>query len=331
METMLHKSPLVSVIIPTYNRAMFIVEAVKSVLNQTFKDYELIIVDDGSKDKTKEILEPYKAQIRYVYQNNKGHASARNTGIRMAVGKYIAFNDSDDILLPNTLEILVDFMQRVNDVGLTFVDMEVFEGDKIVNPSFLSNKTHLRRIPFLPYPNKARLLNQNSFNEQIKEYFIPSPGTMIRKEVFEQVGLFDESLFNQADRDMWFRISRNYKIAYINDILVRCRQHGGNFRVNTEFIIKSHIQLFLKVIGTYVGISNKTRNIILKKLSLEYYELGYYYYSRQQMKLARSAFLTSLHYDANNLKSGLYYTLTYLHPGILEKIKRFRKLYVTPH
>ncbi len=110
--------PKVSVIIPTYNRAHFLCEALDSALSQTFKDFEIIIVDDGSTDNTKQVLEKYGSRIYYIYQENKGRAEARNTGIRRAKGEHIAFLDDDDIWLPNKLEKQVFFLDARPDIGI---------------------------------------------------------------------------------------------------------------------------------------------------------------------------------------------------------------------
>ena len=96
--------PKVSVVIPTYNSSQFIVETLESVFAQTYKDYEIIVVDDGSTDNTKEVLQPYTSRIKYIYKENGGPASARNVGIKSAQGEYIAFLDSDDRWLPEKLE-----------------------------------------------------------------------------------------------------------------------------------------------------------------------------------------------------------------------------------
>ena len=106
--------PLVSIIIPAYNVEKYVQEAIDSALSQIYKDIEIIVVDDGSTDNTKKVLNPYikKGQIHYIYQENKGLSSARNTGIRAAKGGYIAFLDSDDLFLPEKMQRQVDFLEK---------------------------------------------------------------------------------------------------------------------------------------------------------------------------------------------------------------------------
>ena len=112
--------PKVSVIIPTYQYDSFIGEAIDSVLAQTYKDYELIVVDDGSIDRTREIISKYGSNINYIYQENKGLAAARNTGIRATKGEYLSFLDADDAWLPNKLEVEVEFLDTHPVVGMVY-------------------------------------------------------------------------------------------------------------------------------------------------------------------------------------------------------------------
>src|SRR4030042_587586 len=119
--------PKVSVIITTYNRVHFVCEAIDSVLNQTFKDFEIIVVDDGSTDNTKEALKRYSKNIFYIYQSNKGRSQARNTGLKVAKGDYIAFLDDDDIWVPHKLEKQVAFMDSNPNIGLVHTITEVID------------------------------------------------------------------------------------------------------------------------------------------------------------------------------------------------------------
>jgi len=124
-----NKSPLVSVIIPTYNRAQYICEAVKSVLRQTFSDFELIVVDDGSVDNTKEILTPYLGIVKYIYQNNSGIAAARNAGIEMSRGEFIAFLDSDDLWVRDKLQLQVHLLRQQSKLAMVYADYCIFDNN----------------------------------------------------------------------------------------------------------------------------------------------------------------------------------------------------------
>ena len=130
--------PEISVIVPTYNYAHFIGDCLDSIFAQTYKDFEVIVIDDGSTDDTARVLEKYKGEIRYIYQENKGLPAARNTGIKAAQGEYLAFLDSDDLWLPEKLGEQVLFLRNEADMGIIFSDASAFnEKGVIQNPTFM--------------------------------------------------------------------------------------------------------------------------------------------------------------------------------------------------
>ena len=125
----IHKPPEVSIILPTYNAEKTIISTIESVFHQTYTDYELIVIDDGSTDKTRMVLQPYSDRIKYIYKKNGGPSSARNLGINESVGKYIAFIDSDDVWQENKLEKQIKYFREdnKNEVGLVFTDRSSFD------------------------------------------------------------------------------------------------------------------------------------------------------------------------------------------------------------
>ena len=197
-----------SVIIPTYNAPRFVVETVDSVLAQTYGDFELLVVDDGSGPETREALDPYMNRIRYIHQANGGPSTARNTGIKEAAGELIAFCDHDDLWLPNKLEVQMDFIDSHPDAGLYYCDYEHF-GDRI----------HKR-------PRKQR--SGWVFPQLLQKRFLQTLTVVCRKEVFERAGLFDKSLRYCQDYDMWLRIALHYRFAFTGGVLARYRIHAEN-------------------------------------------------------------------------------------------------------
>ena len=214
--------PKVSVIIPTYNRADFIEDAVESVLCQTYKDYEIIIVDDGSTDGTEDVLQKYHNKIRYIYKSNGGEASARNTGIKHAQGAYIAFLDSDDLWLPERLKFGVQALDADKNIGLFFADCNrVFNGER-------ESKTFFDY--YKPYAGFV-------FKQLFMRCFIPMPTVILRKECFQKVGIFSESPtpcadYDCTDYDMWLRVSACFKIDYIKMPLAIYRIHSKSISYN---------------------------------------------------------------------------------------------------
>ena len=198
----------VSIIIPVYNGEKYIREAVDSALNQTYKDFEIIVIDDGSKDNTPNILENYDNKIRWKSQKNKGQAFAINEGINMAKGKYIAYLDADDVCLPERFENQVKYLDEHSNVGLVYSDRYQINENGIIQ----------RVIKSQPHDNFVLLQNN----------YIPRSAVMHKRECLNEVGLFDESITGDDDWDMWIRISEKFEMGYIGKPLVKYRVHKEN-------------------------------------------------------------------------------------------------------
>jgi glycosyltransferase involved in cell wall biosynthesis len=200
--------PLVSVIIPTYNHAQFVTQAVDSVLAQTYPNVEVVVVDDGSTDQTRDLLSRYEGQINYIYQENKGLSAARNTGILAAHGDYLLFLDADDLVPPNKLELQVPYLESRSDFGL------VYSGWQYINEDGTQVLGEAR-------PKKQGQL----LKDLLRGTFFCIPGAaLIRRECFERVGLFDEALRAEEDTDMWVRLARaGYAFGYVDQCLFQYR------------------------------------------------------------------------------------------------------------
>jgi len=198
------KTPAVSVIIPTYNRAHTIIRAIESILKQTYQDFEIIVVDDGSTDSTNKVIYSFKdARIRYTrHEHNKGEAAARNTGIKRAKGKFIAFQDSDDESLPHRLEKEVEVLDSHPQISIVYGNMiRVFEDGYECSMS----------VPDIGYSNTKAYNAFISF----KAENIGIGTCMIRKSCFKNMGYFDINLHRFEELDFFIRASRSgylYKI-----------------------------------------------------------------------------------------------------------------------
>ena len=227
-------SPIVSVIIPTYNRAGLIQEALESVLRQTFKDYEIIVVDDGSTDNTPEVLKPYRHRIRYVHQENQGISAARNWGILLSRGAYIAFLDSDDLWYPEKLEKQIAYLEAHPKVGLLY-------GQILCRTDSGIEKVLPRRVV-------------TSFQELLRESnTIPTSVVVARKKCFESVGLFNASFPVAEDFELWLRVARHFQIDYLRGIVAEYRMHGSNTTQNLEKVYRGYLKVFDKVLSVYQG------------------------------------------------------------------------------
>ncbi len=200
-------SPTFSVVIPTYNRAHTLPRAIESVLAQSFKDFELIVVDDGSTDETPKILERYP--IRVIHQPNRGVSAARNRGIEAARGHIIALLDSDDEWKPHKLQNHYDFFE--------------------VNPDYKIHQTEEIWIKDGKFLNKKRKHQKKSgdiFYDSLHLCLISPSAVAIKKELFEEVGLFREDFKVCEDYELWLRITRKYLVGYSPQPLVI--KYGGH-------------------------------------------------------------------------------------------------------
>jgi len=199
----------ISVIIPTYNRADFLREAIDSVLAQTYREFELLVIDDGSTDHTRDVIAMYGKQLTSHFQENRGVSSARNLGIRVSQGEYIALLDSDDRWLPQKLERQIAIMEHHPDLQLCHTEEIWIRHGVRVNPK----KKHKK------------------YSGDIFQYCLPlcviSPSSvMIRRTVFDEVGGFDERLPACEDYDLWLRITKTYPVYFIETPLLIKR--GGH-------------------------------------------------------------------------------------------------------
>jgi len=224
-------NPLVSVIIPTYNRGWIIKEAVDSVLSQNFLGFEIIVVDDGSTDNTQDILSAYKNDIKVLKHNNQGVSAARNRGIALASGRFIAFLDSDDLWMPNKLSTQVDFF-NTNKEALICQTEEIWIRNNVrVNPK----KRHKK-------------LSGMIFEPSLCLCMVSPSAVMIKRELFETVGLFDESLPACEDYDLWLRISSGYPV-YLIDTPLTIKRGGHDDQLSqAPGLDKYRIQAIKKII-----------------------------------------------------------------------------------
>lgn len=203
------KKPFVSVIIPTYNRSAYVKDAIESVLSQSYSNLEIIVVDDGSTDDTRDVITLFADRVRYFYQDNKGPSSARNMGISEATGDFVAFLDSDDLWRQDKLEKQLKLFGENSRLGL------VASGHDVINH---------RGEHILSYILKPKELNQLHSRRIIRNLF-STPSVLVRKSCFDSVGVFDEKLYFAEDWDMWLRIISAYDAAMVNEPLATIRNH----------------------------------------------------------------------------------------------------------
>jgi glycosyltransferase involved in cell wall biosynthesis len=197
--------PLVSVIIPTYNRAYVVKRAIDSILNQTFPDFEIIVVDDGSTDDTKEVINSYiDNRIKYIYKQNGGPSSSRNLGLTYIKGKYVSFLDSDDEWPTNFLEVMTSKLEQNSNFGIAYSSTKVCNDEK-----------DKMSIPFY----KKRYVSGWISKELFKNSFVWPMAVMLKTEILKDFW-FDEALRNSEDNDSFLRLSLKSQFLFVPDIIV---------------------------------------------------------------------------------------------------------------
>jgi glycosyltransferase involved in cell wall biosynthesis len=261
--------PKVSVIIPTHNQAHYLTECIQSVLDQTFQDFELIVVDDGSTDNTREVVDRFQdARIRYIYQENRGVSAARNNGIGKAIGEYIALLDSDDTWLTRKLEFCIGLLDSRPDVALVCTDMYLFDSDTGTDIG--------RQWQDMPdnYFRELKDGNRKTLPKALSLTISFRPtAVVIRRQVFDEVGSFDESIVGAEDYEMFVRILQRFPIDIINAPLIRYRLHATSKSKNFDTRYAGSLAVVNKILSN-PSLSRKEIKYVRRKLACVHYDYG---------------------------------------------------------
>ena len=238
----------VSVIIPTYNRAYFLKEAIESVLNQDYSDLELIVVDDGSTDNTKEVIESFKGKLKYFYQSHKGVSCARNAGLKLAQGDFIAFLDSDDLWKKKKLKVQVEFMKSHSDIMVCYTEEIWIRKGIRVNPK----KKHKKYSGWI-------------FDKVVPICLLSLSSTLFRKEIFDEVGIFDETLPVCEDYDLGLRIACKYPIHLIEEPLI-IKRGGHHDQLSKKYwgMDRFRVKALEKILQE--NLPEEWRNLVIKEI-----------------------------------------------------------------
>ncbi len=263
------KSVKVSVVIPTYNSAEYLSEAIDSVLSQSYDNWEILIVDDGSTDNTRDIIKKYDNSIKYYYKKNEGVSKARNFGIEKAQGKYVAFLDSDDYWEVDKLERQVASLENENISGRAcYSSFTLFEGG--------FNIVGVRKSERYSSALEDLMLQCN---------VVGTPSTVIvERSLFDNVGGFDPALSLCADWEMWIRLATVTEFIYIEEPLIKYRLHESNMSNNATLLEEDTLKLLEKAFS----LENISKKIIEKKNKA---------YAKNYMILAGTYFQTRRYKD----------------------------------
>lgn len=306
---MKEKSPKVSVIIPTYNRAHLVGRAIQSVLNQTYQDFEIILVDDGSTDNTAEVIKKFQEKekrIRYIKQaRNKGAGAARNSGIKAARGEYIAFQDSDDEWFPEKLEKQIRVFENAPaEVGVVYTDMQRIYRDG--------------RIKYWhsPIVTPENIINTKTLDYQVSNIGILS--ALIKKECFDRVGLFDVKFPRFIDLEFFIRLSKYYHFYLIREPLVKYYDTEG-ISSNTKTISIARRLLLEKYFKDIK--QNK------KFLAKQYFDIGFSLCSNGDFQEGKDYLIKAVKANPLNVKFLLALFLSFFGQSVFNRaIAGYRKV-----
>ncbi len=294
----------ISIIIPTYNRSELLVRAVESVLNQTFEDFELIIVDDGSTDNTRDLVQEFikkDSRIKYIYQENSGGAAKpKNVGIKSSQGDYIAILDSDDEWLPQKLKKQLDVFEKSDNSNLSFVTCNalVVGGKNIEKYNITKPKNPQREI-------------------LTRDYLGSGSGMIYKREVFDTVGGFDESLKSGQDWEMRIRLLEKYDFEIVDDYLIKYYLHKNNISKTLGEKRKNDLEY---IFNKYIHYYKNDKDLLSKKLRYD----GTRQMIEGDTKGARKSFLKSLKENPKNYIVYSYIILSFFGKNFYYKMAKIK-------
>ena len=285
-------APCVSVIIPAYNCAAYIRDALESVLAQDYRNLEVIVVDDGSTDGTADAIAPLQQRIRLVRQPNSGPAAARNHALAIAQGEYIAFLDADDLWLPGKISAQMAYFARHPDIRIVYGRWQRWHGDT-------DGAQELMRSPNECGDDIDEAASGSIYTGMLLDSMIHSITAVAHRSVFETIGGFDESLRTGEDYDLWLRATQRFRVAKLSRTLALYRIHAASTtaaerRENNEYrVLLRALERFGK---TGADGQRVDRVSLDRRLSRLCFGHGYRHYRRGDVCVAYESFRLALHH-----------------------------------
>jgi glycosyltransferase involved in cell wall biosynthesis len=281
--------PHLSIIIPSYNYGLYIGEAINSVINQSYKDFEIIVIDDGSTDDTRENIEThYSNVVKYCYQDNKGPGAARNKGLKHVRGQFIVFLDADDYFLPGNLQTKINYIREHPDVDWLFSDVFFVDG----KGKFLKRGSEY----FDKIYCETNFPLDDIFIALLKHgNFISTASLVIRRKCFDSIPDFAEDLLMHQDYFQWLTLSKHFKsYAYIDRPLVAIRRHNASWGNHTKVSLEQRLKLYSKLEEYFIQDIRKFKRTWNKRFADAYNRLGIIELDRGSREVALEYFLKSL-------------------------------------
>jgi glycosyltransferase involved in cell wall biosynthesis len=270
--------PLVSVIIPAFNNASLLAETLDGVRHQTFKDFEVIVVDDGSTDDTGAVVKRYDRQIIYCYQSNRGPAAARNKGVSLAKGQYIAFCDHDDIWNDRHLEFLLDCFSSQPTTAIVFDNAEYF-GQKVESGE-----------PHVKLEISRSLIDKKVPPRILWQCWVASMSVVVvKKAIFEKLGGLNEAILALDDLHFYLRLAANHEVRYVD--YVGCRKRIAQSNLLPQFGLRGLVQCLEDIWQNHPEVVRSIGWLKFRlRLARKYSKLGRYYLQNNELELAQGMF-----------------------------------------
>jgi len=293
------RTPSVSVVIATYNRARLLKETIDSVLTQTFQDFELIVVDDGSTDDTEKVLKSYGDHLRHFRQENRGPSAARNLGVHHATASWISIQDSDDFCAPNHLKTLYGFVEKNPDCGMVFA-----------NGSYLDYPGPKGKT-IVPREKSKRLAEKGvELTDLFSTSIVRLQAALLSKKAFLAVGGLDEDLRIAMDLDLAFRFFTRFPVAYLDEVVFFYRRHEGNIGRNQELRLLENLRVIEKLVQDFPSAEEILgREQIDRRRAYRYYRLAKSRWKAGEKNGARNALSQAVFLRPLFLKYRLYQLL----------------------
>lgn len=313
------RDPIISVVIPTYNRARFLPAAVASVRAQSYPCDEILIVDDGSIDDTTAVVAALGPGVRLIHQANAGPAAARNRGIDEARGDLVAFLDTDDRWLPGKLAAQVELFRREPALGLVCADMAIENdaGVRLVESNFVQRglQQGFAALDGRPIPDAPRRL--------LALNFINTSTVMAKRQLLVELGGFDTRLRYGEDLELWLRIAARHPIACVASVQEVRVEHDSNVTRSVEPMLQGYVHM-AQAIREWAGAAMADWGVDANRhVASCMADLGYWYFSNGRMSDARKAMVASFR-EAPNSRSAIYFAGSLL-PGTLRRfVRRFK-------
>lgn len=314
----------ISVVIITYNHADHIGAAVDSVLAQSYTEFEIVVIDDGSTDQTPEVMAGYGDRVRYLRQVNQGRGAARNSGITAASHEWIAFLDSDDLWETDKLAKQVAAVGKYPEIDVLVTNACWFNENEIVKPDYFRTMTLLWRQSVKRNGTLA-VFAESAYPLFLDENFVNLSSVMVRKSALVAAGMFDASLQRCQDRDLWLRMAREYRFAFIDEILVRSRQHSLHDGPQTDVPLVSRIQLFEKALKADTEWEQRYSSRLRRRIGHSYFNLGrFQFFVHNDFERARVNLDLGRRYGYHSLTGLLLYLASFLPVDLVKSLRRLK-------